>query len=69
MIDLSSTPYASPSSVIGFGNAVVPGPDEILYPVILSEMPKPQLRASPRHTVVAQKLETLTSLGMLKSRK
>ena len=53
---------------IGFGDAVVPGPDEVRYPVILGEMPEPQLRAYPRYTVVAEKLEALTSLGMLNSR-
>ncbi len=53
---------------IGFGDAVVPGPDEAQYPVILSEMPAPQLRVYPRYTVVAEKLEALTSLGMLNSR-
>jgi hypothetical protein len=53
---------------IGFGDAVVPGPDEVRYPVILAEMPAPQLRVYPRYTVVAEKLEALTSLGMLNSR-
>ena len=53
---------------IGFGDAVVPGPDEVDYPVILDEIPVPHLRAYPRYTVVAEKLEALTSLGMLNSR-
>ena len=53
---------------IGFGVAVVPGPDEAQYPVILGEMPAPQLRVYPRYTVVAEQLEALTSLGMLNSR-
>jgi len=53
---------------IGFGDAVVPGPDEAQYPVILGEMPAPLLRVYPRYTVVAEKLEALTSLGMLNSR-
>ena len=53
---------------IGFGDAVVPGPDEVLYPVILDEMPGPHLYVYPRYTVVAEKLEALTSLGMLNSR-
>ena len=29
---------------IGFGDAVVPGPDEVLYPVILGDMAEPHLR-------------------------
>ena len=53
---------------IGFGDAIVPGPDEVLYPVILGEMPGPHLHVYPRYTVVAEKLEALTSLGMLNSR-
>lgn len=53
---------------IGFGDAVVPGPEEVHYPVILGEMPEPHLRVYPRYTVVAEKLEALVSLGMLNSR-
>lgn len=53
---------------IGFGDAVVPGPEDVRYPIILPEMPEPQLRVYPRYTVVAEKLEALTSLGMLNSR-
>jgi len=53
---------------IGFGDAVVPGPEDALYPIILPGMPEPQLRVYPRYTVVAEKLEALTSLGMLNSR-
>lgn len=53
---------------VGFGDTVIPGPEDALYPVILSGMPKPQLRAYPRYTVVAEKLEALTSLGMLNTR-
>lgn len=53
---------------IGFGDAVVPGPENVHYPVILGEMPEPHLRAYPRYTVVAEKLEALISLGMLNSR-
>lgn len=53
---------------IGFGDAVVPGPEEVRYPVILGEMPEPHLYVYPRYTVVAEKLEALTSLGMLNSR-
>ena len=53
---------------VGFGDAVVPGPEDVSYPIILSGMPEPQIRAYPRYTVVAEKLEALTSLGMLNSR-
>lgn len=53
---------------IGFGDAVVPGPEEVDYPVLLTDLPAPHLRGYPRYTVVAEKLEALTSLGMLNSR-
>jgi hypothetical protein len=53
---------------VGFGDAVVPGPEEVRYPIILPGMPEPKLRVYPRYTVVAEKLEALTSLGMLNSR-
>jgi len=53
---------------VGFGDAVVPGPESVSYPIILSGLPAAQLRAYPRYTVVAEKLEALTSLGMLNSR-
>jgi hypothetical protein len=53
---------------IGFGDAVVPGPEDVCYPVILGEMPEPHLHVYPRYTVVAEKLEALISLGMLNSR-
>lgn len=53
---------------VGFGDAVVPGPEDVSYPIILTGLPEPQLRAYPRYTVVAEKLEALTSLGILNSR-
>ena len=53
---------------IGFGDAVVPGPEEVMYPTLLPDMPEPRLRVYPRYTVVAEKLEALVSLGMLNSR-
>lgn len=53
---------------VGFGDSVVPGPEDVFYPVILSGMANPKIRAYPRYTVVAEKLEALTSLGMLNSR-
>ena len=53
---------------IGFGDAVTPGPDNVEYPVVLEGMPSPQLRAYPRYTVVAEKLEAMVKLGILNSR-
>jgi hypothetical protein len=53
---------------VGYGDAVTPGPERVDYPVLLPGMPAPQLHAYPRYTVVAEKLEALTSLGMANSR-
>jgi len=52
---------------IGFGDVIVPRPIEIEYPAML-EFPAPVLMAYPKETVVAEKLEALTVLGMLNSR-
>ena len=52
---------------IGFGDVITPGPTEIEYPSLL-DFPAPVLRAYPKETVVAEKLEALTALGLLNSR-
>lgn len=53
---------------IGFGDAVTPCPEDVLYPVMLSEFEAPKLRVYPRYTVVAKKFEALSSLGIANSR-
>jgi hypothetical protein len=53
---------------IGYGDAVVPGPEEIAYPTLLDDLPSPQLRAYPRPAVIAEKLEALVIHGMANSR-
>lgn len=52
---------------IGFGDAVVPGPLETIYPTIL-ELPVPRVRSYPRETVVAEKFEAMVKLGAANSR-
>jgi hypothetical protein len=52
---------------IGFGDMIVPGPIQVEYPALL-EFPAPVLVAYPKETVVAEKLEALTVLGLLNSR-
>ena len=52
---------------IGFGDVMVPGPTEIEYPTLL-DYPAPMLQAYPRETVIAEKFEALTKLGLLNSR-
>jgi len=53
---------------MGFGDAVTPGPEEVAYPVILPEFAAPKLSVYPRYTVVAEKFEALSSLGIANSR-
>jgi hypothetical protein len=48
---------------VGFGDAVTPGPIDVEFPTLLDQ-PAPRLRAYPRETVVAEKVEILVSLGM-----
>lgn len=53
---------------VGFGDAVTPVPESVVYPVIFDEMPAPHLRVYPKYTVVAEKLEAIITLGMANSR-
>ena len=53
---------------IGYGDAVTPGPENATYPLLLNNMPPPQLKVYPRYTVVAEKFEGIVSLGMANSR-
>lgn len=53
---------------VGYGDAVTPGPEEIDYPVLLEDQPAPRLRAYPRASVAAEKLEAIVSIGMANSR-
>lgn len=53
---------------IGYGDAVTPGPQAISYPVLLSDLPVPQLRAYPKYTVVAEKFHAICLLGMANTR-
>lgn len=54
---------------IGFGDAIVPEPQEIDYPAMLkSLLPAPRLRVYPREVVVAEKLQAMIHLGMSNSR-
>jgi Nucleotidyl transferase AbiEii toxin, Type IV TA system len=53
---------------VGYGDAVTPAPETAEYPVLLGDMPAPQLRVYPRYTVVAEKLDAIISLGMANSR-
>lgn len=52
---------------IGFGDAVTPRPRIIDFPTLL-EFPAPHIRACPRETVVAEKLQAMVYLGIANSR-
>jgi predicted nucleotidyltransferase component of viral defense system len=52
---------------IGFGDAVTPEPESVVYPTLLGT-PAPYLRAYPRETVVAEKYQAAVNLGMANSR-
>ena len=52
---------------VGFGDAVTPRAEEIKYPTLL-EFEAPVLKAYPRETVVAEKLQAMVNLGIANSR-
>jgi len=53
---------------VGFGDAVTPEPTEVSFPLLLPENPAPSIKAYPKETVIAEKLEAIVSLGMANSR-
>ena len=52
---------------VGFGDAITPEAIEIDFPALLS-FPAPRLRAYPRETVIAEKLDAMVQLGLANSR-
>lgn len=52
---------------LGFGNAIVPGPEEVEYRTLLGD-PPPRIRAYPQESVVAEKLHAMVTLGLQNSR-
>ncbi|MEO8182465.1 MAG: nucleotidyl transferase AbiEii/AbiGii toxin family protein [Deltaproteobacteria bacterium] len=52
---------------VGFGDAITPDAIEVEFPAPLA-FPAPRLRAYPRETVVAEKLEAMVKLGLANSR-
>lgn len=52
---------------VGFGDAVTPAPLEEEFPVLL-DAPAPRIKAYPRESVIAEKLEAMVSLGEANSR-
>lgn len=52
---------------IGYGDVITPAPAELDFPALL-DMPGAKLKAYPPQTVIAEKLEAMTSLGLANSR-
>lgn len=52
---------------VGFGDVVTPAPELLAFPTLL-DFPAPRLRAYPRETVVAEKVEAMVQLGLANSR-
>lgn len=52
---------------VGFGDAITPEALEIDFPALLS-FPAPRLRAYPKETVIAEKLDAMVQLGLANSR-
>lgn len=53
---------------IGYGDTITPGPESAIYPLLLSNLPPPQLKVYPCYTVIAEKFEAIVKLGMANSR-
>ncbi len=53
---------------VGFGDIVVPGPEDVQYPTLLDGMAAPTVRAYPRASSVAEKFEAIVQLGQQNSR-
>jgi predicted nucleotidyltransferase component of viral defense system len=52
---------------LGFGDAVTPDANEVAYPALLDQ-PTPKVRAYPKETVVAEKLQAIVALGATNGR-
>jgi hypothetical protein len=52
---------------VGFGNAIVPGPEETEVRTLLGD-PPPRILAYPRESVIAEKLNAMVTLGERNSR-
>ena len=53
---------------IGFGDAVVPGPMNIVYPVLLDTEPPPLIRVYSLESAIAEKFEAMIKLSFINSR-
>ncbi len=52
----------------GFGDAITPGPEDVEYPTLITDLPHPHLRAYPKAVTIAEKLEAMVQHGRRNSR-
>ena len=53
---------------VGFGDAVTPEAQTVVFPVLLKDLTAPTLRVYPVYTVIAEKYHAMTILGLANSR-
>ena len=53
---------------VGFGDAVTPEPQTVVFPVLLDDLVAPTLRVYPVYTVIAEKYHAMTVLGLANTR-
>lgn len=53
---------------VGFGDAVTPEAQTVVFPTLLNDFPAPTLRVYPVYTVIAEKYQAMVMLGMANSR-
>jgi len=53
---------------VGFGEAVTPEPQTVVFPVLLDDLVAPTLRVYPVYTVIAEKYHAMTVLGLANTR-
>ncbi|MBI5926626.1 MAG: nucleotidyl transferase AbiEii/AbiGii toxin family protein [Aquabacterium sp.] len=53
---------------VGFGDAVTPEAQTVVFPTLLNDFPAPTLRVYPVYTVIAEKYQAMVMLGLANSR-
>ena len=53
---------------VGFGDAVTPEPQTVMFPVLLADLAAPRLRVYPVYTVIAEKYHAMVILGLANTR-
>ena len=53
---------------IGFSDVITPAPVNLIYPVLLDELTKPEIQAYSIETIIAEKFHAMITLGTFNSR-